>query len=80
MLRDQVVVLFLFLTGTLVYNHTTAVKVRVTNAGSTKQAFDITAADTAGFVSDATKHVTLEGNQTECVQFHLTAVPPQIYT
>ena len=79
-MRDQVVVLFLFLTETLVYNHSTAVKVRVTNAGSTKQAFDITASDTAGFVSDATKHVTLEGNQTEFVQFHLTAVPPQTYT
>ncbi|XP_078335822.1 uncharacterized protein LOC111136199 isoform X3 [Crassostrea virginica] len=65
---------------TLVYHHATAVKVRVTNAGSTKQAFDITAADTAGFVNDATKHVTLDGNQTEFVQFHLTAVPPQTYT
>ena len=79
-MRDQVFVLFLFLTEILVYNHTTTVKVRVTNAGSTKQPFDITAADTAGFVSDATKHVTLEGNQTEFVQFHLTAVPPKTYT
>ena len=79
-MRDQIVVLFLFLTEILVYNHTTTVKVRVTNAGSTKQAFDITAADTAGFVNDATKHVALEGNQTEFLQYHLTAVPPQTYT
>lgn len=65
---------------TLVYNENTIVSVRVSNAGTIKQTFKLTAADTARFLIDATKHVTLNGNQSKLIDFHLRAVPPKTST
>jgi hypothetical protein len=69
-----------FPTDSLVYNQEVAVSVRVTNEGATQQMFDVTAADTAGFVTDVIKHVTLDGKQTKTMDIHLTAIPPATYT
>lgn len=65
---------------TLVYNEETSVSVRVSNAGTVKQTFKLTAADTARFLIDPTKHVTLNGNQSKSIDFHLRAVPPKTST
>lgn len=75
----QVFCVFVF-TETLVYNEETSVSVRVSNAGTVKQTFKLTAADTARFLIDATKHVTLNGNQSKSIDFHLRAVPPKTST
>lgn len=73
-------IISLFQTDSLVYNQKVAVSVRITNAGMTQQTFDVTAADTAGFVTSVTKHVTLDGKQTKTMDFRITAIPPATYT
>ncbi|XP_062590451.1 von Willebrand factor A domain-containing protein 7-like [Saccostrea cucullata] len=64
----------------LLYNQKITVSVRVTNAGISQQTFELSATDTEGFLTDATKQVTLSGNQTKTVDFHLIAIPNATHT